>query len=603
MWRKLMPALGLALALLPAAAASRADDSAALTGLWKSRTVWDNSLRGEVTVSRKGGGWTARLAGAEAAGRTEAGVTRFVFPGGKGELRARLAGKTARAWWLQPAGVTGGGSGQAFASAVVLQAGKDGWQGRVAPLEDSFTLWLKIERKPDGTLVGAFRNPENNSRGGAPQFAVSREGEEVVFTAPGDEGRPAIRHVAHPVADGRLTLEWQDLGQTLTLGRAEGAQAAAFTPRPPGAPVYAYRRPDVTGDGWRTARPADVGMDEARLSALAARLAAIDPTARRAGLVHSVLIARKGRLVMEEYFYGYGRDTPHDTRSAAKTFSSVMLGAAMRQGVAISPDSRITALMAGRGPFANPDPRKEAITLAQLMTHTAGLACDDNNDDSPGNEWRLQTQKEQPDWWKFTLDLPMAHDPGKHYAYCSANLNLMGGALTAATGTWLPEYFDRTIATPLQFGPWYWNLTPTGDGYLGGGAFLRPRDLLKVGQLYADGGVWNGRRVVDAAWVKTSTETRIRISPETTGLSADEFGNFYNLAEDGYAWHLSVLKTPDGRTYRDYAATGNGGQLLIVVPELELVVVFTAGNYMQGGVWNRFRSEIVPNEIIPAIVG
>jgi CubicO group peptidase (beta-lactamase class C family) len=252
------------------------------------------------------------------------------------------------------------------------------------------------------------------------------------------------------------------------------------------------------------------------------------------------------------------------------------------------------------GPFANADPRKSQITLAHLMTHTSGLACDDNNDASPGREDTMQAQQQQPNWWKYTLDLPMAHDPGRRYAYCSANINLVGAALTKGTGTWLPELFDRTIARPLRFGTYYWNLMPTGEGYLGGGAYLRPRDLLKVGQVYLNGGVWEGRRLVDSSWVTKSTAPHMQISPATTGLSPEEFPNYYGEGEDGYAWHLSQIRVGD-RTYRGYAATGNGGQLLIVVPDFDLVVVFTGGNYGQGGIWGRWGSELLPKEIIPAI--
>ncbi|MEP6741942.1 MAG: serine hydrolase, partial [bacterium] len=296
----------------------------------------------------------------------------------------------------------------------------------------------------------------------------------------------------------------------------------------------------------------------------------------------------------------FDRDQPHDTRSAAKTFASVMLGAAMKRGVHISAETRVYDLLAGLGTFANPDPRKSQITLAHLMTHTSGLACDDNDNDSPGNEGTMQSQKQQPDWWKYTLDLPVAHDPGTRYAYCSANMNLVGGALTTATHTWLPELFESTVARPLQFGTYYWNLMPTGEGYQGGGAFLRPRDFLKVGQVYFDGGAWHGRRIVNSSWVRDSTVSRVHISPATTGLTPQDFPNFYGEADDGYAWHLSQPKVGQ-RNYRDYAATGNGGQLLIVVPEFDLVVVFTGGNYMQGGIWSRWRDKIVPEEIIPAI--
>jgi CubicO group peptidase (beta-lactamase class C family) len=307
--------------------------------------------------------------------------------------------------------------------------------------------------------------------------------------------------------------------------------------------------------------------------------------------------------VLEEYFFGFDRDRAHDLRSAGKTFSSVLLGAAMMRLTGsrrITPETSLYGLVAAMGPFANPDPRKSRITLAHSMTHTTGLACDDNDDDSPGNEEKLQNQTEQPDWWKYALDLPTVHDPGTRYAYCSAGMNLMGAALKSATGAWLPELFEREVARPLDFGPWYWNLMPSGEGYLGGGAHLRPRDFLKVGQAYLDGGVWRGRRIVDASWVKVSTSPRIEISPATTGLTAEEFENAYVPSADAYAWHRTELKSGE-RTYRGYLASGNGGQLLIVLPELELAVVFTAGNYRQFGIWGRFTSEIVPKEIIPAI--
>jgi CubicO group peptidase (beta-lactamase class C family) len=287
-------------------------------------------------------------------------------------------------------------------------------------------------------------------------------------------------------------------------------------------------------------------------------------------------------------------------RSAGKTFASVLLGAAMRQGLPIAPETKVYDLLAGMGPFANPDPRKSQITLAHLMTHTAGLACNDNDDASPGNEGTMQRQRQQPNWWKYTLDLPMAHDPGTRYAYGSANMNLMGAALTTATRTWLPELFDRTVARPLQFGPYHWNLMPNDEGYLGGGAWLQPRDLLKVGQTYLDGGVWRGRRIVDASWVKRSTAPHFHISPATTGLDADQFGEFYGEGDDGYAWHLGSVRTAKG-TYPSYAATGNGGQVVLVIPEVELAVVFTGGNFGQGGIWGRWGGEIVGGQIAPAI--
>ena len=235
-------------------------------------------------------------------------------------------------------------------------------------------------------------------------------------------------------------------------------------------------------------------------------------------------------------------------------------------------------------PFANPDPRKQKITLANLMTHGSGLACDDNDDDSPGNENTMWTQSAQPDFWKFMIDLPMSTDPGARYAYCSGGMNLVGAALTIGTKTWLPELFDRALARPLQFGRYYFNLSPAAQGYLGGGMRIRPRDLLKVGQLYLNGGTWNGKRIVAQSWVVRSTSKQVEGS----------------IGTDGYAWHRSELKSGT-RTYSEYEANGNGGQFIIVVPELDLAVVFTAGNYGDYRVWRWFRDDMVANAIIPAI--
>jgi CubicO group peptidase (beta-lactamase class C family) len=140
---------------------------------------------------------------------------------------------------------------------------------------------------------------------------------------------------------------------------------------------------------------------------------------------------------------------------------------------------------------------------------------------------------------------------------------------------------------------------PNGEGYAGGGAFIRTRDFLKLGQTFLDGGVWNGQRIVSAAWVKDSTSPHILVSPETTGRYGDAFVEVYGKGYDGYAWHFNDIPS-GGRTYHAYVANGNGGQLLVAIPELDLTCMFTAGNYSQG-VWLYLRDSIVGKEIIPAV--
>jgi len=557
-----------------------------LLGIWASETTFSPALRGELVVTRSGSDWRAQLGSVEAAFRNTGDSVRFAFPGDLGQFRGILIehSRSIRGFWIQPVGVT---LGNAYASPLTIRSKEVNlWRAQVTPLEDTYSLFLIVSRDSAGSLVGVFRNPERNHRGGAAQFRVRRVRDSVFFTARPDTTRPEIRHAAtFDTTLQRLTLSWPPLGQTLVLTPRRQDQAVGLFPRLARDVRYTYSPPLAEDDGWQSAPARAVGFDEQKLQTLVQRIADTLPTLPRAPFIHSLLIARNGKLVLEEYFAGFQRDFVHDTRSAAKTFTSVLLGTAMLGGAGISPETPIASVLGYAAPFANPDPRKQRITLANLMTHNSGLACDDNDDNSPGNENTMWSQSAQPDFWKFMLDLPMSTDPGTRYAYCSGGMNLAGGALTVGTKTWLPELFDRTLARPLQFGRYYFNLSPTLEGYLGGGMRIRPRDLLKVGQLYLNGGIWNGKRIVAQSWVIRSTSQQIDASIKDG---------------DGYAWHRSTLKSGT-RTYREYEANGNGGQFLIVVPELDLAVVFTAGNYGDYRVWRWFRDDIVANVVIPAI--
>lgn len=573
-------------------------------GLWSTQLDFPSGLHGELTIAKAGDNWRASIGRIEVMSPAAARM-KFTFPNNGGELRLSQDGGNMRAFWITPsifltATHEPGSATQPYASPLRLMPTGAGWRAIVEPLPVRFTLYLKIYRDAEGKLVGAFRNPEYNFNGGFPLFAVARNGDNLHFTADReDAGRDIAIDARLLRAPDRVEVNWPILGRSLELLRRSPAEAKGFFPRPPGSAPYTYREPERTNDGWTVARAASVGFDEAALAATVQRIIDIDPATRRAWLIHSLAVVRHGRLVLDEYFYGFDRDRPHDLRSAGKTYSAVMLGAMMLQGVKLSPQSKIYDVLTPLGPFAHPDPRKAKITLAHLLTHTAGLACDDNDENSPGGEDKMQSQSAQPNWWKYTLDLPVAYEPGAHYAYCSANINLVGAALTTVTHTWLPELFDRTVAEPLQFGTYYWNLMPTGEGYLGGGAHVRTRDFAKIGQAYLAGGVWNGRRIASEAWAREAVAPHARISPATTGRSGEDFTNVYWETDEGYAWHRLDVKSGDKR-YQAIFANGNGGQLLVIVPQFDLVVAFTAGNYGQG-VWNRERDDIVGGMIIPAI--
>ena len=596
--------LAVFVAVLVSLALSSAVNAAArdpAIGLWIYKARYQSGSPGVLQVQRSANGmWTGLFHGRSA---HVGGSDKIIvpFPAAGGTFRGTFRNGTLTGFWarrpvtedpLFPFGEALGYAGPL----KLLPTGRNRWTAQVLPLEDTFTLYLKVYRGADGELKAAFRNPEVNSFGPAMLMKAAQEGSQLRFSA--DKGPPINATIQRKAQ--RISLIWPDLKKRIQLRRATAAEAAHFYPAGEKPAPYYYRPPKQTGDGWRVARAGSLGMDEAALARAVQRVIDRDPGADRAWLIHSMAVAYKGKLVLDEYFYGHGPATPHDMRSASKTFSSVILGALMLQGSSLSPATKVYEVLAPRGPFANPDRRKAQISVGHLLTHSAGIACDDNAESSPGSEDAMEADLTKTDWTKTTLDLPMQYDPGVHYAYCSMNINLAGAVLSQATGEWLPALFDRTVARPLQFGPYYWNLQPNGEGYLGGGAFVRPRDFLKLGQAYLDGGVWNGTRLVSAEWVKDSLAPHAHISPETTGLHGDAFIENYYEVDEGWAWHMIPVKS-GGKTYQAFHANGAGGQLLIIVPELDLAVMFTAGNYGQG-LWNRERDEFVGGMIIPAIV-
>ncbi len=547
---------------------------AELEGLWGTEALLGPAVRGELLLEQRGDRWTLRAGGLEAAARADADTVRISLPGGAGTLRIRLGGATEpHAMWIQPSGNL-----PEYASPVMLRAeGPGAWRGTIRPLDDHFSLYLLVRRAADGSRTGIFRNPEFGWNAGR-AYRLSREDDNLAFTNIAT-GKVQWHQPYDP--DQRTILF--DFGAPLQLRPLRREEARGFYPRI-GAASYVYRVPLPGNDGWVAAPAAETGMDQAPLVAMVERLMQMDPASDSTPLVHSVLVARHGKLVLEEYFYGFTPDRLHDMRSASKTMTSLMVGAAMDRGAPFTTESPVYPIF-GLDSMLRSDLRRARITVGQLLTHSTGLACDDNDETSPGNEERLQQQRTQPDWYRYMLDLPVVHEPGSTYAYCSGTMNLAAGVVARATGRWLPEFFDESLAQPLDITDYAMNLMPNGEAYGGGGLYLRPRDLLKFGQLVLTGGTWNGVRVVSKRWIERSTASQI-VTPDGSS--------------DGFGWHRHILRL-NGRSYQEVEANGNGGQFLIVVPELDLVVVFTAGNYNHYGVWRKLRDEWVPRYVMAAV--
>jgi CubicO group peptidase (beta-lactamase class C family) len=330
--------------------------------------------------------------------------------------------------------------------------------------------------------------------------------------------------------------------------------------------------PRAGEDGWPTASAASAGLSTARLQAM--------ETAIRGGefkKIGSILVARHGKLVYESYFDGSDAAALRDTRSATKSVTDILVGIAIDKGLLPGVDAPILPFFPDKQPVQNPDPRKAKITVEDFLTMSSLLECDDNNDFSRGNEERMYVME---DWIQFTLDLPIkgfapwVKKPkdsayGRSFSYCTAGVSTLSGVLERATKTPVPEFAMKNLFVPLGIQKVDWKFSSLGLAQTGGGLGFQSRDLVKLGQLYLNGGVWNGSRIVSESWVKTSTQPHVRVEdqPDT---------------EYGYLWWLKKFKTGE-QSYSAYCMLGNGGNKVAVFPELDMVIVLTSTNYNTRG--------------------
>jgi CubicO group peptidase (beta-lactamase class C family) len=274
--------------------------------------------------------------------------------------------------------------------------------------------------------------------------------------------------------------------------------------------------------------------------------------------ITSVLVARHGQIVYEKYFDG-DADTLRNTRSATKSITSLLAGIASDKHL-LSTSTRILPMFASKHP-ANPDPRKDKITVEDLLTMSSIVECDDWNDYSRGNEERMYLIE---DWIKFYLDLPVRALPderpyGRAYSYCTAGVVTLGGAIAHATKTKVPKFAEENLFAPLGIERVKWWQSPLDQTMTGGGTQMRSRDLLKIAQLMLNGGTWNGKRVISQAWVTAATTPHARINDHQ---------------EYGYLWWLQSFGG-----HKAYFMSGNGGNKVVVVPDLDLAAVITSTNY------------------------
>lgn len=372
-------------------------------------------------------------------------------------------------------------------------------------------------------------------------------------------------------------------GRTFDFAR-ETDTSNPFYPRSNPPERYRYSSPVQLDDGWPVSTLDKERIDQATIEKFVQKLIDMRQENVSTSQVHSLLIARHGKLVLEEYFHGFDRDTPHDTRSASKSWTNVLIGAAMQAGVPIHLDTPVYETMLG-SVAPDLDPRKKAMTLEHLISMTAGFDCDDSGE-RPGDEDPMQEQTAEPDWYRYSLNVPMAWSSGEKIVYCSMKPNLAAGMLEKIAGERLPEMFYRLVAKPMHMGKYHLFLQPTGQPYGGGGHHFTTRDFMKLSQLFLNDGKWEGRQIVSREWARKSGAALRVLSP----TSGQTYGYLWNSFEYSFR----------GRKVHAFFPGGNGGQVYIGIPDLDLLIAFTGGSYADA-VMFRSQREFVPQDILPAV--
>lgn len=585
------PAIVFALLFVTASHALLADTTASaneLAGLWKAKKRFGPDARGTLVLQRSGSRYTADMVGRIVPVSTANGELAFTLPDNEGTFRGKLDGKgvgVISGHWLRPGTAVNNGQNGAPVSASLVVLKPDGpnrWRGNVDPLEDTFTLYLLLQPRPDGSLGALLRNPERDLGTQRGVERLTRDGNALKLIGKRGGKEEEVASGTYDADSAVITFVFPSRGGSYDFVR--DGDDSAFYPRGKQPGRYTYRPPLARDDGWPVSTLDAADIDRAAMEKLVQSILDMPMGSPDTPQVHGLLIARHGKLVLEEYFHGQDRDKLHNTRSAAKSLTALVVGAAMHAGVPLKLSSPVYQVMNGGAFPPDLEPQKRAMTLEHLLTMSSGYFCDDTNEKAPGNEDGMWEQEAEPDFYRYTMNVPMATPPGENAVYCSAGANLALGMVGRAAHEDPMSLFDRLIGEPMKIRRYEWGLDRVGHPYGGGGPNLLLRDFIKLGQLMLNGGTWEGRRI---------------LSQEFAARAGSPLYHLRKLYY-GYLWWSEDYPYKD-RTVRTFSARGSGGQTVTVVPDLDLVVATFGGSYGSLKGMGGASTEPIPRIILPAV--
>jgi len=277
--------------------------------------------------------------------------------------------------------------------------------------------------------------------------------------------------------------------------------------------------------------------------------------------VESLIVYSQGEIIFEKYYNGFNKDSLHQIQSQTKSIVALLMGIAIDKRYVKSENELVSHYFPDY--FNKNDELKSTVTIRDLLTMSAGFEWEEMlpfNDPKNDNINMFNSRN----WLNYSLSRPMAKKPFTEFKYNSGCPMIVAGIIEKATKMKLDEFAKKYLFDPLGIVKYRWLKDSTGFCHAGGGLFLKPMDMIKIGVLVMDKGKWKNHQLISEDWIKKATSSYMSTS--------------FDISFYGYFWWIRDRRTM-GKTTKVLSAEGAGGQKLYIFPEYKLIVAFTEHNY------------------------
>lgn len=294
--------------------------------------------------------------------------------------------------------------------------------------------------------------------------------------------------------------------------------------------------------------------------------------------VESFIVSYDGQTRFEKFYHGINKDSLHHIQSQTKSIVSLLLGIAIDKGFVQGEDEPVLNYFPEY--FNSKGSKKSDLRIKDLLTMSAGFEWEEMIPlDDPGNDNIKMFNS--GDYLKYILSKPVSDSLYGKFNYNSGCPMIIAGIIEKAAKMPLDRFAEKYLFNPLGISEYGWIKDATGFCHAGGGLYLKPADMMKIGLLVMDNGVWNNQQIISEKWISKVVQPHI-----ATNLGESEYG---------YFWWINEYAVCQGRTVTVVSAEGAGGQKLYIFPDYKLVIAFTERNYTTPQVSPIFiRESILP---------